>query len=334
MRKNIFLFFISVLSLYISCEIHANNFNYQLLVDSAYEKYKTNSEGKNADYIPALKEVPSDLFGIVLITTSGDIYSAGDADYIFSLQSLAKPFTTALLIQESNGINILKDKIGLEPTGLPFNSNLAVNILASRSGNPMVNAGAISTVSLISADNENMRWNKIHNNLNDFAGRQLSFLKRVYQSEYDASWSNRSIANTLYAYKRLYSDPEEALNVYTKQGAVGVNTKNLAMMGAVLANNGVHPVTKKILLDKKHIPAILSIMLTSGFYNESGAWSLSTGMPSKTGVGGGIISVAPGHFAVAAFSPRLNSSGNSIKAKSAIEYISEKTSATVFIKEH
>ncbi|MDQ8208725.1 glutaminase A [Coraliomargarita sp. SDUM461003] len=292
----------------------------QEVVDAAYAKYKDLEEGANADYIPILATVPSDLFGVVIATKDGQVFSAGDIDYKFSIQSVSKPFTAALVMQQM-GPQALLDKIGVEPTGLPFNSKMALELYEQRSANPLVNAGAIAAVSLIQADSESDRWAQIKENLEDFAGTQLSLLDEVYQSEYETAWSNRGIANLLYNYNRLYSDPEEALRVYTQQCSVGVSTQDLAIMGATLANAGTHPLTGKLVLDRKHVPELLALMATAGFYDESGAWMYSAGLPAKTGVGGGIVAIVPGKLAIAAFSPRVNQAGNSIKAMKAIRFI-------------
>ncbi|MDZ8119259.1 glutaminase A [Pontiella agarivorans] len=293
----------------------------QTAVDKAYADFKNLSEGRNADYIPILTETPSNLFGIVLATPDGTLFSAGDVEYKFSIQSISKPFTAALVMNQTSP-EVLKEKIGVEPTGLPFNSKLALEIYEKRSVNPLVNAGAIAAVSLINADSEDKRWYLIRQNLSDFAGSELELLEKVYQSEYDTAWSNRAIANLLYSYHRLYCDPEEALRVYTKQCALGVSCENLAIMGATLANGGKNPITVKQVLQKEHVPELLAIMATAGFYDESGEWMAQAGLPAKTGVGGGIVAVVPGKFAIAAFSPRLNASGNSIKAMKAIRQIS------------
>jgi glutaminase len=303
----------------------------QKVVNDAYAKFKNLKQGKNADYIPILKTIPSDLFGVVIATRDGTMYSAGDVDYRFSIQSVSKPFTAALVMQQYGGPQVIVDKIGVEPTGLPFNSKMALEIYKGRSVNPMVNAGAIAAVSLVKASSEDDRWQKDLTNLRDFAGgAELPLLEEVFKSEYETSWSNRGIANLLFNYERLYSDPEEALRVYTKQCSVGVSTKELAMMGATLANRGVNPKTGKRLLDERSVPELLAIMLTAGFYDESGLWSYEAGLPSKTGVGGGIVSVVPGRYAIAAFSPRLNEAGNSVRALKAIRYISGKLGADIF----
>jgi glutaminase len=293
---------------------------FEAVVQEAYEKYKDVKDGKNADYIPILATVPSDLFAVAIATRDGKIYSAGDVDYKFSIQSVSKPFTAALIMQQQ-GPEAVRKKIGVEPTGMAFNSKIALELYPERSVNPMVNAGAIAAVSLIEADSEAQRWQEILQNLDDFAGADLEVMQEVYDSEYKAAWSNRGIANLLYNYERLYSDPEESLRVYTKQCSVGVTTKELAIMGATLANGGVNPLTGKRVLEASHVPELLAIMATAGFYDESGEWMFNAGLPSKTGVGGGIVAVVPGKFAIAAFSPRLNEAGNSIRAMRAIRHI-------------
>ena len=305
--------------------------SFQALVNEAYAKFKDVREGKNADYIPILATIPSDLFGVAIATRDGRLYTAGDVDYRFSIQSVSKPFTAALVMQQYGGPQIIVDKIGVEPTGLPFNSKLALEIYKARSVNPMVNAGAIAAVSLVKASNEKDRWQKVLANLEGFAGDpHLPVLQKVYDSEYETAFGNRGIANLLFNWERLYSEPEQALRVYTKQCSVGVNTKDLAMMGATLANGGVNPKTGQRMLDETSVPELLAIMQTAGFYDESGLWAFQAGLPSKTGVGGGIVSVVPGRFAIAAFSPRLNEAGNSVRSLKAIRYIAGKLGVGIF----
>ena len=311
---------LSVLSIGRAAAAEIDDDRFQSVVDSAYETFRGVKDGANADYIPILATVPSDLFGIVIITRDGKMYSAGDVDYKFSIQSVSKPFTAALIMNQQ-GPEAVRSKIGVEPTGLPFNSKVAIEIYEERSANPMVNAGAIAAVSLVEAESEDERWKLILDNIEGFTGNSLSVLEEVYTSEYEASWGNRAIANLLYNYGRLYAEPEESLRVYTKQCSIGIDTRDLAMMGATLANEGVNPSTGRRLLPAEHVPELLAIMATAGFYDESGAWMYSAGLPSKTGVGGGIVSVVPGKFAIAAFSPRLNEAGNSVRAQLAIRQI-------------
>lgn len=301
----------------------------QAIVDTAHAEFRDVKDGANADYIPILDTVPSDLFGVAIVTADGKTYVAGDVDYTFSIQSVSKPFTAALVMRQQ-GPEAIAEKIGVEPTGLPFNSKIAVELLPARSANPMVNAGAIAAVSMVEAKDEADRWQQVLDNLSGFAGAELKVIDEVFESEYETSWSNRAIANLLFNYERLYSEPEEALVVYTKQCSVGVNTRQLAMMGATLANGGVNPKTGKRLLNADDVPELLAIMMVAGFYDESGLWAYRAGLPAKTGVGGGIVAVVPGRMAIAAFSPRLNEAGNSIRAALAIEQIARELELSLF----
>jgi len=304
---------------------------FQRLVDEAHARYKNLSDGKNADYIPILTTVPSELFAVVIVDGSdGKVYQAGDADYKFSIQSVSKPFTAALVMAQQ-GPQAIREKIGVEPTGLPFNSRMAIELYPEqRSVNPMVNAGAIAAVSLVQATSEQDRWNKIIDNFNGYAGTELTVLEEVYDSEYETAFGNRAIANLLFNYGRLYSDPEEAMRVYTRECSVGVSARDLGMMGATLANGGVNPVTDRRMLPAEHVPELLAIMATAGFYDESGEWMFTAGLPAKTGVGGGIVAVVPGRFAIAAFSPRLNEAGNSVRSLNAIRDIAGALGVGVF----
>ena len=292
----------------------------QRVAEEAHAMFKDVREGANANYIPILDEVPSELFGIAIATKDGDVFAVGDVEYRFSIQSVSKPFTAALVMAQQDP-EAVREKIGVEPTGLPFNSKMAIELYDARSVNPMVNAGAIAAVSLVQADDENERWKLVHDNIQGFAGADLPVLEQVYESEIETAFSNRAIANLLYGYERLYADPEESLRVYIRQCSIGINVRDLAIMGATLANGGVNPITGRRLLPAEHVPELLAIMATAGFYDESGEWMFNAGLPSKTGVGGGIVSVVPGKMAIAAFSPRLNEAGNSIRAMRAIRHI-------------
>lgn len=303
--------------------------DFQRVVDEAHAQFKDLKDGANANYIPILDTVPSELFGVVIATKDGRVFTAGDVDYRFSIQSVSKPFTAALIMAQQ-GPEVVREKIGVEPTGLPFNSQVAMQLYDERSVNPMVNAGAIAAVSLVEATDEADRWAKVLDNIEGFAGEDLSVLDEVYQSEIDTAWSNRAIAWNLYNYGRLYAPPEESLRVYTQQCSIGINAKDLAVMGATLANGGVNPLTNRRMMPSEHVPELLAIMATAGFYDESGEWMFNAGLPSKTGVGGGIVSVVPGEFAIAAFSPRLNEAGNSVRSLSAIRHIAGELGVGLF----
>lgn len=298
-------------------------------VKKAYASVKGDNSGKNADYIPELAKVPSDLFGIVVVTVDGTLYKAGDVDHPFSIQSCSKVFTLCLVMQES-GDKVVLEKIGVEPTGQKFNSIEAIEQGDGRADNPLVNAGAIATVSLIKASTPEERWEKVLNTYNKFAGEKLKVLDDVYKSEADTNFRNRGIANVLFNSKHLYAEPLECTDVYTKQCSVGVTAKQLAVMGATLANNGVNPITKDACIDAKYIPEVLAVMMSCGFYDESGTWAWGAGLPAKTGVGGGIVAVVPGKMAIVGFSPRLNEAGNSVRGAKAILSIDQDLGLNLF----
>jgi len=301
----------------------------QAAVQEAFEKFKDVKDGANANYIPELDKVPSDLWGVAIVTAKGAVFTAGDVDYAFSIQSVSKPFTAALVMQQQ-GAAAIAEKIGVEPTGLKFNSILATQIIPQVSVNPLVNSGAIASVSMVKADSAQQRFDTILDWFNRLSAAKLTVIEDVYQSEAATNQRNRAHAYILAASERVYSDPMEATDVYTRQCSIGVTAKQLAVMGATLANGGVNPVTKERVLDAQYVPRVLSVMLTAGFYNESGIWSYTAGLPAKTGVGGGIVAVVPGRMAIVGFSPRLNDAGNSIRSMKAIEYLSDKFGLSIF----
>jgi glutaminase len=301
----------------------------QSVVKAAYDKFKDDQSGKNADYIPELAKVPSELFGVVIVTAKGKVYTAGDVDYAFSIQSVSKPFTAALVMQEQ-GADAIKEKIGVEPTGQKFNSILATQIIPQVSVNPLVNSGAIASVSMVQATSADERFNKILGFFDELSGAKLTVIDSVYKSEAATNQRNRAHGYILAASERIYSDPMEAVDVYTKQCSIGVTAKQLGIMGATLANGGVNPVTGKRVLDAKYVPKVLAIMMMAGFYNESGDWAYTTGLPAKTGVGGGIVAIVPGEMAIVAFSPRVNDAGNSVRSAKAINQIVEQLDLNLF----
>ena len=295
----------------------------------AHNSFKNNQSGKNADYIPALAKVPSQLFGVVIVTVNGDIIEVGDVNYRFSIQSCSKVFTLCDVMQESGSDVILK-KINVEPTGQAFNSIRAIEEGDGRADNPLVNAGAIATVSLVKAQSPAERWDKIHQTFEKFAGEKLTVLDDIYQSEATSNFRNRGMAHVLFNSNNLFCDPLEATEVYTRECSIGVTAKQLAVMGATLANRGVNPVTKVRVIDSKYVPKVLSTMMMNGFYDGSGSWAWRTGLPAKTGVGGGIFAVVPGKMCIAAFSPPLDEIGNSVRAQQTIEMIAAELELNLF----
>jgi glutaminase len=300
-----------------------NNAKIQSVLMEAYEKYKNDDGGKNADYIKELAIVNPKIFGISIVTADGKVYEAGDTEAAVSIQSISKVFTAALVMQEK-GSKFLQEKIGANATGLPFNSVIAIELHGRTASNPLVNAGAIQSTSWIKAKNSKERWKKIYSNMNGYAGRKLSFNEKVYISEVNDNKSNQAIAKLLDANNLMGSDPLEATTVYTKQCSVNVAAHDLGMMGATLANHGVNPVTGKKLLNREYVPKILAIMATAGLYDNAGDWLYATGTPAKSGVGGGILAVVPGKLAIGVVSPPLDKYGNSVRGQKAAIYIIEK----------
>ncbi len=299
------------------------------VVDEAYAKYRSDTEGKNADYIPYLAQVDSRLFGITAVSTDNKSYSVGDTSYAFSIQSISKVFTLALAMQELGPDKVFQ-RIGSEPTGRPFNSVEAVVDMKTHTGNPLVNAGAIATTSLISGASAAEKWNKILAFYSKAAGEKLALIDEVYKSEAATNQGNRALAALLVKYERIYSDPLEAVDIYTKGCSVGANTKQLAQMGAMLANNGRSPVTGEQVIPAEDIPHILSAMTMAGLYDGSGGWAWHVGLPSKSGVGGAILAIAPGKGAIVVFAPRLDEAGNSVKAQKVITYVADKLDYNLF----
>jgi glutaminase len=295
----------------------------------AYAKFKDDKRGKNADYIPALANVPSNLFGITIVTVDGKVINVGDVNYAFSIQSCAKVFTLCLVLQES-GDQTIYDKVNVEPTGHAFNSITAIEDGDGRAENPLVNAGAIATVSLVKAQSTAERWDKILACYSKFAGEKLTVLGDIYKSEAESNFRNRAIANLLFNSGHLYAEPLECTDVYTKECSVGVTCKQLAVMGSVLANHGINPTTGERCLDAKYVPKVLSVMTLCGFYDGSGAWAWNAGLPAKTGVGGGIVAIVPGKMAIVGFAPPLDKFGNSVRAQEAIRYIAEQLDLSIF----
>lgn len=309
--------------------VYAATPDYQSLVNQAYSKFKSDNSGNVASYIPALAKYSPSLYAITLITVDGKIYSAGDVNAKFPLESLAKVFALSLALQQSGADNVLA-KLGSDATGLPFNSVTAVEQQPNRTGNALVNAGAMATVSLIDAKNSDAKWALILNNLNNFSDSKLTLNQEVYKSEMATNQHNQAIAQLLQSYDHFYGDVNEAVDLYTRECSVDASTLELARMGAVLANNGKSPFTNQQLLNSDLVPNVLSEMATAGMYDSSGSWMYSVGIPAKSGVGGGIVAVVPGKYAIAAYSPPLDVHGNSVRAQDAIKYIANATNANIF----
>jgi len=299
----------------------------QKAVDAAYAKFKTLAEGKNADYIPALAKVDPALFGIAVVTADGKTYTAGDVKTEVSIQSISKVFTMAQVIQEQ-GLDSVEKQIGVDATGARFNSIIAVEAVKTVVGtgapemNPLVNPGAISATSMVKGATADEVWKKILTFHNDAAGRQLTVLQDVYKSESDTNQRNQAIGALMLAYGYIKSNWQQAVDLYTRQCSIGVNAADLAAMAGTLAAGGRNPITGKQVIDANKVPGVLAVMATAGLYDDSGKWLYHTGLPAKSGVGGGILAVSPGKFGIAVISPPLDEAGNSVRAQRAIADIS------------
>jgi glutaminase len=307
----------------------------QAAVDAAYAKYKGLQEGKNADYIPALAKVDPNLFGIAVVTPDGKVYTAGDVKTEVSIQSISKVFTMAQVIQEQ-GLESIEKRIGVDATGARFNSIIAVEAVKTVVGtgspemNPLVNPGAISATSMVKGASSDEVWKKISGFHNDAAGRPLTVLQDVYKSESDTNQRNQAIGALMLAYGYIKENWQQAVDLYTRQCSIGVNAKDLATMAATLAAGGTNPVTSKQVMDAAKVPGVLAVMATAGLYDDSGKWLYHTGLPGKSGVGGGIIAVVPGHCTLCVWSPGLDERGNSVAGVAALDRFTTLTGLSVF----
>src|SRR5678815_213059 len=304
----------------------------EAVLNDAYNKYKDIKEGKNADYIKELAQVDPNIFGIAVVTADGQVFTKGDIQSMVSIQSVSKVFTMAQVIEEQ-GAKTVMDKIGVDATGMRFNSIVAVEMQKGKEITPLVNPGAIAATSMVKGADSAAKWKSIVQVQSDFAGRQLSLNGPVYVSEAGDNLRNQAIAHLLYAYGRMYFDPVQSTDIYTKQCALNVNAKDLATMAATLANGGVNPVTKKKVVSPETVMYTLPVMATAGLYDDSGIWLYNSGLPAKSGVGGGLLAVCPGKFGIAVVSPPLDAAGNSVKAQKVIDYVVAKLKVNPYLVE-
>ena len=300
------------------------------VVKEAYEKVKGIQGGKNADYIPFLAKIDPNLFGIAVCLPTGAVIEAGDTNYVFGIESVSKVFTAVLVLKQYGAEEIL-NKIGADATGLPFNSIMAILLEKDHPSTPLVNAGAITADSMVKpiGDSEG-KWSAIIDNMAALSGSELVLLDELYKSETATNFNNRSIAWLLKNYNRIYDDPDMSLDLYTRQCSMGVTAKQLAIAGCTMANDGLNPVTQEQVFDAELAPKITSLVATVGFYEHTGDWLYTSGIPAKSGVGGGVIGIMPGAFGIAAFAPPLDEAGNSVKAQAAIKYITQKLKLNIF----
>ncbi len=298
-------------------------------VTEAYERYRLNGDGAVADYIPALATASPELFAISVVGAKGRSFEIGDIDAAFSIQSVSKPFVFALVC-DAIGYESARHRLGVNSTGFPFNSLMAVELNDERTMNPLVNAGAIATTSLVPGNTVEEKWERIRAGLSSFAGRELSLSREVYESESATNMRNQGIAHLLASYERLYFDPDEATEVYTRQCSLDVTVHDLAVMAATLANGGVNPTTGERVILARMCRRVLAVMATAGLYELSGDWLYEIGMPGKSGVSGGIVTVSPGKGGLATFSPPLDAAGNSVRGQLVTKYLAERLGLNLF----
>ncbi len=293
------------------------------LVAEAHERYRSNHDGATSDVYPALAAVPGDLFGICVAGTGGAVYAVGDAEVEFTVMSVSKPFVFALVCQ-ALGPEEAREKLGVNPTGLPFNSLEAIERSGDGRTNPMVNPGAIAATSLMPG------WEAVHDGLSRFAGRELALNDAVYRSASETNDRNQALGRLLERFGRIYRDPAEAIDLYTRQCALNVTATDLAVMGATLADGGVNPLTMERVVDQDVCRYTLAVMTTAGLYETSGDWLYDVGLPGKSGIGGGIVTVSPGKGGLGTFAPRLDGAGNSVKGQLAARFLSGRLGLDLF----
>ncbi|MTI18954.1 glutaminase [Rhodobacteraceae bacterium RKSG542] len=298
-------------------------------VGTAHKEALKETAGENASYIPYLASVDSNLCGAAIVTADGRVFEAGDSRFEFAIESISKVFTLALVMDEV-GAPAIRDKVGANPTGMPFNSVLALELAKGKPLSPLVNAGAIATASLVTGSDTEARWQRILDMQSAFAGRGISLSDEVNESEQTTNFHNRAIAWILYSAGTCYSDPLEALDIYTRQCSTLISAVDLATMGATLANHGVNPVTGKTVIKKENTQHILAEMMMEGLYTASGDFAYEVGLPGKSGVGGGILAVVPGKMAIAGFAPPLDPSGNSIRGQAAVRSVATQLNLNLF----
>jgi glutaminase len=303
------------------------------LVVEAHERYRTNNDGELSRVYPALGQVPKGLFGICVAGIGGDLHAVGDVEAELTIMSVAKPFLYALVCEQL-GREELRRLVGVNATGLPFNSIEAVERSGDGRTNPMVNPGAIAVTSLVPGADAGEKWRFIHEGLSGFAGRELALDDEVYRSASETNHRNQSLARLLQSYDRLYSDPAEAVDLYTRQSCLQVTARDLAVMGATLANGGANPLTHESVVGAESCHCTLAVMATAGLYETSGEWLYDIGLPGKSGIAGGIVTVAPGKGGLGTFAPLLDQAGNSVKGQLAAAFLSRRLGLDVFASEH
>jgi glutaminase len=302
----------------------------QNLVNEAYRRIRSNTEGQNSQVYSALAAASSELFGICVVGADGKVYAVGDAEHEFSIMSVSKPFVFALICQLL-GAERIRELLGVNATGLAFNSLAAVEQSGDGRTNPMVNSGAIAATSLVPGATLADKWRFVHDGLSRFAGRVLPLNEEVYASASATNFRNQGIGRLLQSFGRIYMEPAEAVDLYTKQCSLNVSARDLAVMGATLADGGVNPITKEKVVDPIVCHYALAVMTIAGLYETSGDWLYDIGLPGKSGIGGGIVTVSPGKGGLGTFAPPLDKAGNSVKGQLVAKFLSQSLGMDLFV---
>jgi glutaminase len=293
----------------------------QQLVDEAHARFRDIDEGEVSQVYPALARVAPGQLGICVVGADGSMACAGDHGTGFAIMSVSKPFLFALVC-DWIGAATVHDLVGVNATGLPFNSLAGIEFGQDGKTNPMVNAGAIAVTSLVAGASSEAKWQAIREGLSRFAGRELQLDQEVYDSASQTNFRNRGIAYMLRSLDRIQGDPDVVTDLYTRQCSLAVTAKDLAVMGATLAHGGVNPLTGERVVDPMTCHYTLAVMITAGMYETSGDWLYEIGLPGKSGIGGGIVTVSPGKGALATFAPRLDAAGNSVQGREVAKFLS------------
>lgn len=302
---------------------------FQEFLEHLYAKYKSLQDGQVASYIPELAKMNPDWFSICVATVDGQIFEVGDADQLFTIQSISKVFTYGMAL-EDQGRETLLTKVGVEPTGDPFNSIIRLDENSKRPDNPMVNAGAIATTSLIKGDNTTERLNRLLEMFRRYIGHDIFIDISVFTSERATGHRNRAMAHLMRHFGMIDEHIDDVLDLYFQQCSILLNCRDLAMMAATLANKGIHPITNDRAIADKYVRDVLSVMYTCGMYNFAGEWAYRVGIPAKSGVSGGILAVVPNQIGIAIFSPPLDVHGNSVRGIKVCEELSRHFELHVF----
>lgn len=292
----------------------------QQYLDALHARFRSLTTGQVANYIPELADADPAGFGICLAAVDGHVYEVGDSRHAFTIQSISKAITYGLAL-EDNGVEAMLAKVDVEPSGEAFNS-ISLDPVTGRPRNPMINAGAIATCGTIHGRDPAERLARLLQSFARYIGREPRVADKVYRSEKETGHRNRALAHLMYGFGILEQAPEDVLDLYFQQCSIEVTCRDLALIGACLANAGVNPVTGEIALTRDYVPKVLSIMSSCGMYDASGAWVYNVGMPAKSGVGGGIVAVLPGQLGIGVYSPALDAQGNSARGVAVCEAIS------------